>query len=392
MPSTNFPQGFANGMSVRGMPLLQMQPGQVFWVSNAPVLAPQERAGSNNNRGTFLDPFATLAFGVNTACVAGRGDIVFVGPGHRETISDAVTLALRMSGVAVIGLGSGNMRPTFTLDTATTANIPVTGANMSVQNCLFIANFAAIASVFTGQVASVTGAIAGTLLTVSVIGSGTLYPGSTIAATGITLGTVILNQLSGTTGGVGTYTVSVSQTFASGTITTSSNDFAIDNCTFRDNSSALNFVTGYTGAATANSSDGLQVTNCRIESLGTTAATTFIKTSGVAIDRMKVNGNFGNWAVLNDTACMIAAGAGAMTNLDFGFNTLNKPNTSSTGGSFISCSATTCTGHCYYNNMWQLDNSAGIWIATGTKLAFSQNFSPITGVADANGLINPAAV
>lgn len=391
MPSTNFPQGFAAGLSVRGMPLLQMQPGQIFWVSNAPVLLPQERAGSNSNRGTFLDPFATLTYAVNTMCVAGRGDIVFVGAGHRETLSDAVTLALRMSGVAIIGLGAGNMRPTFTMDTATTSNITVNGASMSLQNCLFIANFAAIASVFTAQVASVTGAIANTLLTVSAVGSGTLYPGSTIAGTGITLGTVILNQLTGTTGGVGTYTVSVSQTFASGTITTSSNDLAIDNCEFRDNSSSLNFVSIYTGASTANSSDGFQMTNCRISSLGTTAATTAIKT-GAAIDRMKVTGNFGNWAVLNDTACMIAAGANAMTNLDFGNNVLNKPNTSSTGGSFISCSATTCTGHCYNNFMWQLDNSAGIWIATGTKLAFSQNFSPITGVADANGLINPAAV
>lgn len=391
MPSTNFPEGFAYGLSVRGMPLLQMQPGQVFWVNNCPVLSPNEVGGSNSNKGTFLSPFATLEFAANSACVAGRGDIVFVGAGHKETISNATTATLRMSGVAVIGLGAGNMRPTFTFDTATTANIPVSGANVTVQNCLFVANFAAIASVFTGQVASVTGSISGQLLTVTAVGAGTLYPGSTLAATGLTAGTVVMNQLTGTTGGVGTYNVSASQTFASGTITTAPKDFAIDNCEFRDNTSSLNFVTIYTGASTANSSDGLQFTNSRVSSLGTTAATTALK-PGAAIDRLKISGNYGNWAILADTAAMLAMGASSATNFEFSYNVLSRPNTTSTVGNMISTSGTAWTGQCAYNAIWNLDNSAGVWIDTGTGLGFNQNFSPITGAADKSGLINPAAV
>ena len=51
--STNFPQGFAYGLSVRGMPLLQMQPGQVFFVGNSMILNPNQRAGSDSNRGTL---------------------------------------------------------------------------------------------------------------------------------------------------------------------------------------------------------------------------------------------------------------------------------------------------------------------------------------------------
>lgn len=391
MPSTNFPDGFANGLSVRGMPLLQMQPGQVFWVCNSAVLNPNSIGGSNNNKGTYQSPFATLEYAVNTMCVAGRGDIVFVGAGHRETLSNATTASLRMSGVAVIGLGAGNMRPTFTLDTATTANIPVSGANISVQNCLFIANFAAIASVFTGTVASVTGSIATTLLTVTAVGSGTLYPGSTIAATGLTLGTVILNQLTGTTGGVGTYTVSNSQTFASGTITTAPKDFAIDNCEFRDNTSSLNFVAIVTGTSTAASMDGLSFTNNKISSLGTTAATTAIKILA-ATDRVTITGNYGNWAILADTAAMLAAGASSITNFNFSYNVLSRPNTVATVGNMISTSGTAWTGQCAYNAIWNLDGSAGVWIDTGTGLGFNQNFSPITGAADRSGLINPVAV
>lgn len=325
MPISNFPSGFANGLSVRGMPLLQMQPGQVFWVNNSTVLNPQQRAGSDSNRGTFLDPFATLKFAITNACVAGRGDIIFVGPGHAETISSATALTLSTAGVAIIGLGAGSSRPTFTFTTATTANIPVTAANISIQNCIFQANFGAIASVFT--------------------------------ATG----------------------------------TSTPTDFAIDNCRFRDISSSLNFVSIFTGNATANSCDGFSLTNCHISSLGTTAATTAIK-FGSATDRVNILDNYGNWAILNDTAAMVAAGANNITNFNFGRNRLYRPNTSSTGGSFVSGSGTGWTGHCYDNYMYQLDASAGIWIPTGTGLAFSNNYSPITGAADKSGLINPAAV
>jgi len=63
---------------------------------------------------------------------------------------------------------------------------------------------------------SVTGSISGNVLTVSAVTSGTAYPGATISGTGIATGTQIVNQLSGTAGGVGTYAVSISeQTVAS---------------------------------------------------------------------------------------------------------------------------------------------------------------------------------
>jgi len=43
------------------------------------------------------------------------------------------------------------------------------------------------------------------------VGSGTVVPGGTISGTGITTGTQIASQLSGTVGGVGTYALSISQ-------------------------------------------------------------------------------------------------------------------------------------------------------------------------------------
>ena len=324
MPTSSFPGGFAAGLTVRGLPLLQAQPGRVFWAGNSTTLLPGTVGGADGNPGTYNKPLATLQAGLDK-CTANTGDIVLVKPGHAETINTAAILALNKAGVAIVGLGSGSNRPTLTFTTAITANIPVTAANMSIQNFLFRANFLDITSVFT----------------------------------------------------------------ATGTATPT--DFAVENCEFRDLTSVLNFLAIVTGNATANSLDGLRIAANRIQSLGTTAATTAIKlleaTRGV-----KVLNNFGTWAVLNDTAAMLAGSTFNHLDFEFGGNVLNKPNTSSTGGSFVSGSGTAWTGHAYDNYCWQLDATAGIWIVATTKLAFSQNFSPITGAAEKSGLINPAAV
>ncbi len=69
------------------------------------------------------------------------------------------------------------------------------------------------------RTASFTGSIATTTLTVSAISAGTIYPSMQISGTGVTAGTRIVAQLTGTAGGTGTYTVSASQTVSSTTIT-----------------------------------------------------------------------------------------------------------------------------------------------------------------------------
>jgi hypothetical protein len=57
-----------------------------------------------------------------------------------------------------------------------------------------------------------TSTISTTTMTVYSVTSGTLSPGTTISGTGITTGTTIVSQATGTTGSTGTYTVSISQT------------------------------------------------------------------------------------------------------------------------------------------------------------------------------------
>jgi len=149
MSISTYPNGFADGLIVRGMPVLQSNPGVTYWVSNSSVIPPGSSAGRDQaGKTSYQRPLATVAYAL-TRCVAGQGDIIFVMPGHAETISSATALGLSVAGVTIIGLGSGSSRPTFTLDTAATSTIAVSAANIALSNLIFTANFADITSVFT---------------------------------------------------------------------------------------------------------------------------------------------------------------------------------------------------------------------------------------------------
>jgi hypothetical protein len=69
-------------------------------------------------------------------CVASRGDIIYVMPGHTESLTSATTLQCNVAGVTIRGLGDGALRPTFTLSTTTAATIAVSAANVTIDNVI----------------------------------------------------------------------------------------------------------------------------------------------------------------------------------------------------------------------------------------------------------------
>lgn len=77
--------------------------------------------------------------------------------------------------------------------------------------------------------ASFTASIATTVMTVTAVASGFIVVGQTVTGGGTSAGTIITQQLTGTPNGVGTYAVSISQTIASGSksssITTAPTNF-----------------------------------------------------------------------------------------------------------------------------------------------------------------------
>lgn len=132
---SNFPNGFSNGVTVRGIPILNTYANRVFWVdSNAP----------SSGKGTFDRPFLTINDAI-TACTASKADFVFCKAGHAETISAAAGVALSKAGVSVVGLGRGSIRPTLNL-TATASTITMSAANCTLQNFLITGGVDAIVS------------------------------------------------------------------------------------------------------------------------------------------------------------------------------------------------------------------------------------------------------
>lgn len=81
--------------------------------------------------------FATLDHAV-THCSSGLMDTIFLMPNHAETISTSTECRLSVDGIMVIGLGSGETRPTFTIGTATAlgSDIAITGHSIVLENIL----------------------------------------------------------------------------------------------------------------------------------------------------------------------------------------------------------------------------------------------------------------
>jgi len=328
MPIANYEGGFSDGITIRGVPIAVTHPGKVFWVSNSTVQLPNQKQGSDSNKGTFNEPFATIDYAVGR-CTAGRGDVIMVKPGHAESVSAAAGIALDVDGIAVIGLGLGSSRPTITLDTANTATITVAANNVSVKNILFKANFLNIATCFN-------------------IVNAQVAKDFTVDGCEFRDNSVILNF-------VACVKVGTTANIADGLTLVNNKVFA----------AILTTVpAGQTFLVTASIIDRLNVSK-----------NTVIYPKDLA-----------------DTACLIAAGALDLTNAVIDGNYVFRPATSTTAGHLISSSSTACSGFVMNNYVAHLDNSAGLIIPTGTKFSFFENYSMVTGAADKSALINPVAV
>ena len=139
--SSNFSAGFADKLTIRGVPIVQMFPGEVFWVNSTSIATKTGLTGSDANPGTYHQPLATIAAAI-TKATASRGDMVIVMPGHSETIATDGGIAFSKAGVAIVGLGMGTLRPKFVIDTIAAAALTVTAANVALLNFQVEASFA----------------------------------------------------------------------------------------------------------------------------------------------------------------------------------------------------------------------------------------------------------
>jgi hypothetical protein len=151
------------------------------------------------------------------------------------------------------------------------------------------------ASTIATTTTTFTGSIAANVLTVTTAPSNPLVAGTILTGTGVTAGTQVQNQLTGTAGGIGTYAVSISQTVASeslsgtyGTMTiggtVAGSPYAVGQTITGGTVSAGTQITalgtGTGGAGTYFVSPSQTVASAALDSEGTPVAVTYDSVSG----------------------------------------------------------------------------------------------------------------
>lgn len=177
---------------------------------------------------------------------------MLVPVGYDITLFSSADVLCRFAGGARIGQKVYAYYADGTAYAAATGTPPAGGAATG--------SIAAGTASVTGSIASATPFntdTAGAVMTVTAVGSGTLYAGATISGTGVVSGAIIVRQLTGTAGGVGTYEVSIQQTVASTTISAAHGVFT-----------AASGLTGTFGVGQVLSGSGV-TTGTRITALGT---------------------------------------------------------------------------------------------------------------------------
>lgn len=158
------------------------------------------------------------------------------------------------------------------------------------------------ASVAAGT-GSVTASIEGSILTVTAVGSGAVPPGSTLSGTGVTSGTRITSQLTGTTNGVGTYLVTPAQTTASTTVSATygvmtvtavaSGTLAIGQVLSGANVTAASFITalgtGTGGTGTYYVSPTQTAASATVNATGAVETSWYVTSNGAAGDLVKIS-------------------------------------------------------------------------------------------------------
>ena len=117
------------------------------WMQGSVVVADQGKSTGERwfvHSGTGTDeagygatpeaPFATLDYAVGKSSA---GDVIYVMPGHAESLGADSAVDIDVAGIRVIGLGWGAMRPTFTA-TAVVGDFKLAAASIVIENLLFL--------------------------------------------------------------------------------------------------------------------------------------------------------------------------------------------------------------------------------------------------------------
>lgn len=176
---------------------------------------------------------------------------------------------------------------------------------------------------------------------------------------------------------------------ASAYTTSTAKDFTLQNSSFVDNSSSLNFLCIATTNATNNAADGLSVVGNYVYGLAATDGAVV----SVLGNLLRLNVSYNNVdkpGVTNDAGHLITMSSKVCGGVRIYGNTLTcVALTSQAAGVLFTGSSTTSSGLCADNYVVVTDTITAILATTGTKISFCQNF--MSGAVDKSGTLIPAA-
>jgi len=105
--------------------------GNIFFVDSG-----ASNGGDTVGHGDNPDrPFLTIDFAIGQ-CTANNGDVIYVMPGHAETIAAASGIDVDVAGITIVGLGVDEDRPTITMS-AVGSTFELAAAGCVIKNLLF---------------------------------------------------------------------------------------------------------------------------------------------------------------------------------------------------------------------------------------------------------------
>lgn len=139
----------ANYQTVPGAPSIikEAMRARIFFVDS-------NGGGSTTSGGRSPESaFTTLAAAI-AACTASKGDVIYVLPGHSESLSGATALNINIAGISICGVGNRLNRPLFTWHT-TDAKVTISAANVRLFNLQVATDVDAVVSMFNVTAAGV---------------------------------------------------------------------------------------------------------------------------------------------------------------------------------------------------------------------------------------------
>ncbi len=129
--------------------------GNRFYVDSGKTLGGKDSPSYGRNPDA---PFLTWAFAYSSnQCEANNGDIIYLMPGHAETITTAGAIACDIAGVRTIGLGEGSDKPIITFTSSdNSASVLITAANTTIEGVIGVCGDDGLTNPFHVQAADCT--------------------------------------------------------------------------------------------------------------------------------------------------------------------------------------------------------------------------------------------